>query len=1392
MPRRCHDILSVVLLIVSFTVSTLEVNVLNALVSFVTMCLTGCWHQQRIQVQAGNCFAVTSVAIMVVQYALRFRVWDGILDRRALEPLGMEWTEKQVVRHFSILVLCLLQKQLWFRWSKWFKSQPEETRDGQYKLYLKCPPWLHQHHDVCGIAALLVVAVARCHLWSHVLSTTAVLWFVFGDPVPKQFARVWLWSCRGIIAIVLVIQVLMALAKKSYGWDGALDYYFKTVCAGWRRDVNMCLSQWKMYVMGDEGIGIHFLWLWEFLALFFLAFVEQLMDNSWMEAPGTDGIGNRALSKQSLNKYGTAEISSPDASEKDKGEDGSSTPASIGILTDQLSASPKLDEDCRKRPQRRWMVVAHWWPCLTMLLIFVNSLSGGTFVGVSHLIALLMFYAEIDGILRRRLKIVQRVRLLAMFFLALGLIIQSPLLPCSQALCSDGVHQIFLARDICAVQEELQESSFATWRSSSENEGKCEYAPLGRGTLATLFMDVVGLRRLKNLGIDALLFGQLSSLFLLVMVATIQLRIYRHPDYVAVDAFVMENPAILRARATRYVQDFHCACMLEKQRSRNRQMSSQTKFDQTSKKIDHILEFFADQTKKQADKRSVESSNCQSSRTLNNLEDAQIDFGLPKSIAKRIFFSRVNKDNPEEVGLGLNRSQGEEYLDLLCKVALGVINSDTANKRALRLLASLEFPDGTSTHPSLNFSCAAAQSVLQRIICWWTRVKTGRLVAACMMDYAFLGVNEVDFEVYSPDYIIYKEQLHDHRKDNDPFRILWKLVISNLQFVLLLISTFAFMDTRSVLDMIRLFVVIFWLLRAYPFPPHKLWVALKVYSIGLLLARTIYDMPWFCSGPSRRGFDWNDDTVHFCSMPRQDLGADAIIGLAKRRGMSALSQSTWLTVVWADHLCVAVIIIHQWMLTRSGLWHNVIYDNATKRVWLSTSAADVESAGLDVPAERERASSRHHFLSKVDGDISETVCPRRREALSPSGAGPEDEHVHRFYLRCFKQLRFKYIWNFEQQQERRQEAEQAAAEREPHVESVTPTESSSHILGLEPLMDSVAAYTSAKREHLLEHIWRYVDVDNDENRGRSQSTVTRDSADEEIFEYLLNSAAARKIQRSVRRWFMIRCDMGHPLVSEGSTRLKWDARRRTAVVCATCDKRIEQDVAAWCCSECYGYRVCFKCHLSMELMAQACKHDDRLVSQESKAGVQLYTYHYVLGIALFVYVFLFNHNLSADPGQQSTFKAINESSLSVRAVLWLSLHISLVMIDRVFFRMHYQRLSSHSAQLLMYAQLLYLAFFFFVCVSFVISAGVDLRLQKGREFRMALYDQPALCGYYIVATIYLALHILQHKFGLPSVYHDSLRPTRLANEDDWIMESIGNGMHLLHYYLPFVDDIRVI
>eukprot|EP00434_Breviolum_minutum_P010870 symbB.v1.2.009583.t1/scaffold611.1/size181545/6 len=269
----------------------------------------------------------------------------------------------------------------------------------------------------------------------------------------------------------------------------------------------------------------------------------------------------------------------------------------LGIIQ-QLLECVALKRPDEKTMQRKKLTCLYWWPLLVWLCTFTLSLARGTLLGLSFLLLFIGVTFSSSKSLSTRRRWVWRARLFALLFLLIGLAFQSPLLPCSRAMCKDGVHQIYLTLEECVHVEALDlsvvGSEAQTSRCFDTDDVEASRQALGHDTMWTLAVQIIGIRRVQgdNLwdGILALFVSQLGQMVLLIVAATVQLRMYTSPLFSQYsDVFVEEPEEVILARAQRFATEFYCGVKLEELAARHRLKALVEKLHHTKQKIQDLL-----------------------------------------------------------------------------------------------------------------------------------------------------------------------------------------------------------------------------------------------------------------------------------------------------------------------------------------------------------------------------------------------------------------------------------------------------------------------------------------------------------------------------------------------------------------------------------------------------------------------------------------------------------------------------------------------------------------------------------------------------------------------------------------------------------------------------------
>lgn len=1525
MPLNMHVYLSAILLVLVFALSIQEVNVLSFLMMLAVISLCG-WSRRW--VQAGNVFSCTTLAIMWLQYLARFRIFDDVATSAVwLQRLGLQWKTSQVEKHCAILVLCILQKQYWYR-GRFSKVRP-----------VVCPNFVADHADMAGFFGLIAVAVIRRHALSTLLVLGALPWVIREELPFKEseqrhaHTKWWLRWFRLVLFLILIVEVsLRLLLTFNLGDEMGRDQFVSWICDEYwggkahPNSLDSCRAEFARWIDSEANRrpGATPLMLMEFFCLFFLGIIQQLLE------------------------------------------------------------CVALKREEAKTMQRKKLTVLYWWPLLVWLCTFTLSLARGTLLGLCFLLLLVGITFKSSSSLSTRRRWVWRARLCALLFLLIGLAFQSPLLPCSRAMCKNGVHQIYLTLDECAHVEALDLSLVGSEAASStcfvsQNEaaldiaGVAQYSDaLGHDTMWTLAVQILGIRRIKGdsiwEGILALFVSQLGQMVLLIVAATVQLRMYSSQLFSRyADVFVEEPEEVILARAQRFATEFYCGVKLEELASRHRLKALVEKLHRTKKKIQDLLRVNHDigknsrcaamlkpaSTKQVSDilkyaneknlsivpmlkdKESasklegqkciwkpvltdnlvelLKSANEETGATgvgplhdelvLSVLRATQLDTlderksaitelqallelpGDQQSVRNRIRYM-MNKSREEEdvaveelqLSCGLvkkdaekvikmfacNVAIGKQYAHLLKQITCGRLNADgiILRKEVQKLIDSVQLYQDSQQGPrrhnvglfATNVSSTASLKVntgqsglrsrtesdpamvkeeeengcqvlwdrikgfvgpyLKAIAEWWEGFKCSQLLARLIVDHAFLGLDE---ELYLVDAErVARDELCEHRRGNNLPRILWKILLSNAPILAALFCTLAFVLNRSVLDATRLLMVTFACLRLYPFPANWLWSFLKYFSAVLLVLRTLYDLPVVCAGfqlrqprtpEEPRLLLEPEDSYQWCPV-FTTIGIDILLGFAKRSTVSALeSMEMWIDVVWADHLCICTILVHQWVLQRYGVGRFVTFDAQSQRLWLRRTMSQPGTPSSVIMA--SRASMAQEEVKLKD------------ESLGTWGSNFRDSHTE--MVKRWWGLRQTFITEFAAQEELfhqyQAQMEESSSDSESGEEETGKSRGSTRFStitqgetkGDQTTRGSLSRSSTNQVESSIK-MSRY--------QIRTGSMTSLDTAllmsSKSIIAYEWASEWAKS--RGRRRGFFTSCraprDMDHvipprllfPVIrqrenlnsdmdEEDEEEHRWNQAMRWAQVlayrflqrqvieCEICTMFVEPNERHWSCGPC-GFRICKTC--AIEIM-QGRRPREKLM----KPGVSLYTVKTLLGFFLLVYALLNNQAILKEE-ERSFSQSLQENNFSVATLLLTVAHMTILLSDRVFFKAHYSMRSHATLHVIELVNLvLILSEFVFLHYHTIATLWFSV---NPREERMSLAHDWQLCVYYLAGMLYITVCMLQIKHGLPALGGDGLRPKSadMFSAANLYKEKVYYYVFMVYYNFPFLDDISVI
>lgn len=1343
LPVRAHNYWSAMLLIVCFALSSTEMNVLNVLMIFAVVMLCG---SSKHWVQAGDVFAVATVGIMLLQYIFRFQVWRGLMKQAWIEHVGLRWSRSEVVKHYVMLILCLIQKQLSYR-GRNCNDLREPT----------CPPWLAKHADILGIILLLAVAVARRHAWSVLLALAALPWLSGrhhlctkkGDnssaPIPGKTTTKWLRFFRCVLVLMLLFQISVRLGMAFKVGDD-FNPFFVCVCGLWSQQAESdCIDEWHEWTQISTTLNGQL--MWEFLALFVLGYIQQLLANP----------------------------------EK------------------RTQPTPSL---------RLKLVAMHWWPCLVWTSCFLLSLEGGNCIGICFLCMLLGTTLNAENILAVRRKWAWRTRFCAWGFLIFGIAAQSPLFPCSRASCTGNVHRVWMKYGDCVRVESYNMSlvarEYEIARCLSGGEA------LGHDTWATLALQTLGITRVSaeaegfTSGLGVLLSSQLGGLLLAIFTTTVQLRIYGSDTYRTEleERFINEPEECRLLRATRFVHEFHCRGRLENQAQQERHRALRAQLKRIMKKVTAILMGQEESLEGDGSKHCrdgnllrVDHHRSYQERHLLAVEEVRLSNGVSEVLAEKVV-SLFHDDI----------TSCQQYLHILEEVAVGRIQpgGELLEAQVRRLVVSLQkkrqkpptitegkvasrvFSRGRST---LEAASVKARTTLQtrlglvialrwQWLEWWQVFKCSVDFANYMSDYAFLGVDEESFSLREVESVA-QEDLHKHRMRNGPLRIAWKLFISNSMAMVAVAAVLAFIESRSVLDLLRVLLVFFRGLRQYPIPWRPFWSLLLCYSTILLVLRALYNMPFFCSdfslrwpipteNPLYRGWE-PPGVLAWCPVPTTS-GIDIILGIAKRTGPAAIDSTSWFWVVWADHFCLWAILIHRWMLIRSGVWDHVAIDPPTKHLKLKTT--------VNLP--------RGSYPLLTDGPDPDAS---RMERGVPAGApiSSFDEGTHQDTVRTYAEHRDKFIQDFNTWMS---EIQPASKKEDAENPAAGPADGEESPQKMGDRLKSILATPFTRFQQMMGNV--------DSGEGQEGPPET----EEELECWAMELGKARNIQRwwrqEMKRRDKICCSMGHRLMkcqadcrayragnggvpSRGQEKVFED-------ICERCYKVITgtQDAVWWTCAAC-EYHACDDC--VQPLLKQGLsmgKQARTAVKKFIKPGLHLYWLKFGFGLFLLGYAVFTSKTLMNE--ERSFSESVQASSFGIWTLFMIVVHLFVLIYDRIWHKFYYR--TSGGSTLIDAINL---------TVHFVMLIGVHVFVIRSlgntanpADAKLPVHSSVLLCGYYTIWMVYLSVCMVQHKHGLPAVDIDVLRPVASPQAQGYYMEKLRTIYFLVHYNLPFVDDLRVI
>ncbi|CAK9002703.1 Protein PIEZO homolog, partial [Durusdinium trenchii] len=243
------------------------------------------------------------------------------------------------------------------------------------------------------------------------------------------------------------------------------------------------------------------------------------------------------------------------------------------------------------------------------------------------------------------------------------------------------------------------------------------------------------------------------------------------------------------------------------------------------------------------------------------------------------------------------------------------------------------------------------------------------------------------------------------------------------------------------------------------------------------------------------------------------------------------------------------------------------------------------------------------------------------------------------------------------------------------------------------------------------------------------------------------------------------------------------AQDEQVIECEICTMFVEPNERHWSCGSC-NYHICKNC--ANEIM-QGRRPREKLM----KLGISLYIAKYFLAFFLLCYALLNNKAILKEE-ERSFSQSLQENNFSVGTLLLIVAHMTILLSDRIFFKAHYS-MRSHAT-----LHIIELVNLGFILAEFVFlhyhTMAILWTSANPREATISLASDWELCIYYLCGMLYITICMMQIKHGLPALGTDSLRPKtiELFSPSSIYTEKLWYYFFLVHYNLPFVDDLRVI
>eukprot|EP00397_Hematodinium_sp_SG-2012_P000072 GEMP01000072.1.p1 GENE.GEMP01000072.1~~GEMP01000072.1.p1 ORF type:complete len:3293 (+),score=455.05 GEMP01000072.1:31-9879(+) len=191
-------------------------------------------------------------------------------------------------------------------------------------------------------------------------------------------------------------------------------------------------------------------------------------------------------------------------------------------------------------------------------------------------------------------------------------------------------------------------------------------------------------------------------------------------------------------------------------------------------------------------------------------------------------------------------------------------------------------------------------------------------------------------------------------------------------------------------------------------------------------------------------------------------------------------------------------------------------------------------------------------------------------------------------------------------------------------------------------------------------------------------------------------------------------------------------------------------------------------------------------------GRDLYTVSFVISFLMFLF-FLFFNSAILRSSSGNFYASVRNDVFDVWSVNILSIHVLLIVMDRIFYR----KISSESSLTnyrmtnerwipLMLKRILLLIMMLVVNCSFVYSQGFQ---EPGNTYYIGALTWHYFV-YYALWMTYITVNLMQSRDGLPVLDHkEAIRPPMAHN---YYLDLISRLTFNVWVFLPFVDDIRIV